>query len=175
MKTSDAARATMPAPKGEPVNAKSEGPAEAKRSPYRGYASRSERNLVETAASAGSFKTLATAIRAAGLVDSLSGKGPFTLFAPTDSAFAKLPKAELDRLLGDKARLSQVLNNHVVPGIAKAPKEGSPRSATAVSGTELKITAKDRGFRVNDARVVNGEIIASNGVIHAIDTVLMAG
>jgi uncharacterized surface protein with fasciclin (FAS1) repeats len=134
---------------------------------------RAEKNIIETAAIAGSFKTLGTAIRAAGLLDMLSGKGPFTVFAPTDEAFAKLPKADLEALLRDKARLTQVLTFHIVSDIVKAPKESSPRSATTVNGTDLKITAKDRGFRVNDAAVVKTEILASNGVIHAIDTVLM--
>jgi uncharacterized surface protein with fasciclin (FAS1) repeats len=130
-------------------------------------------NLVETAASAGNFKTLGRAIRAAGLTSTLSGEGPFTIFAPTDEAFAKLPKAELDALLEDTARLTQVLTYHVVPEIVVAPKAGAPRLATTVHGAGLKITAKNRGFRVNDAMVVKTEITASNGVIHAIDTVLM--
>jgi uncharacterized surface protein with fasciclin (FAS1) repeats len=142
-------------------------------SPYRTPKSRTEKNLVETAASAGNFKTLGRAIRAAGLTSTLSGEGPFTIFAPTDEAFAKLPKAELDALLEDTARLTQVLTYHVVPEIVVAPKAGAPRLATTVHGAGLKITAKNRGFRVNDAMVVKTEITASNGVIHAIDTVLM--
>lgn len=132
-----------------------------------------EQNLLETAATAGVFTTLGTAIRAAGLVDTLSGKGPFTVFAPTDAAFAKLPKADLDALLKDKTRLRQVLTYHVVSRIVSAPKQGSPKSATTIHGGDLEITAKERGFRVNDAKVVHNELVASNGVIHAIDGVLL--
>jgi len=134
---------------------------------------RAEQNLVETAAIAGIFTTLGTAIRAAGLVDTLSGKGPFTMFAPTDAAFAKVPKADLDALLNDKARLRQVLTYHVVSRIVSAPKQGSPKTPTTIHGAALEITAKDRGFRVNDAKVVHNELLASNGVIHAIDEVLL--
>lgn len=142
-------------------------------SPYRSPTSRTEKNIVEMAENAGYFKSLGRAIRAAGLVDTLSGKGPFTMFAPTDEAFAKLPKADLDALLEDTARLTQVLTYHVVPEIVVAPKTGSPRLATTANGAGLKITAKNRGFKVNDAMVVKTELIASNGVIHAIDRVLM--
>lgn len=142
-------------------------------SPYRSPISRAEKNLLETAASEGSFKTLGRAIRAAGLGDTLSGPGPFTMFAPTDEAFAKLPKGELAALLADNTKLAQVLTYHVVPEIVAAPKAGAPRLATTVHGAGLKITAKNRGFRVNEAMVVKSEIKATNGVIHAIDTVLM--
>ena len=141
-------------------------------SPYRPEKVLADRNLIETAASAGSFKTLGKAIRAAGLVDTLRGTGPFTIFAPTDEAFAKLPKADLDALLEDTVKLTQVLTYHIVAEIVAAPKAGSPRLATTVNGAGLKITAKNRGFRVNEAMVVQSEIKASNGVIHAIDTVL---
>jgi uncharacterized surface protein with fasciclin (FAS1) repeats len=142
-------------------------------SPYRSATFRPEKNILEAAAKAGWFTTLGDAIRTAGLVELLSGPGPFTLFAPTDAAFAKLPKADLDALLADIPRLTHLLTYHVVTEIVIAPKAGSPRLAGTVNGTGLKITAKNRGFRVNEAAVENPEIIASNGVIHAIDTVLM--
>jgi uncharacterized surface protein with fasciclin (FAS1) repeats len=137
-----------------------------------------ERTIVETAAATGTFETLGRAIRAAGLVDLLSGTGPFTLFAPTDEAFAKLPAGELAALLADAPRLERVVSSHVVRDTVEAPKVGAPRSATNVDGGELTIVVTDRGlkgrgFRVNDARIVKTEIRASNGVIHAIDTVLM--
>jgi uncharacterized surface protein with fasciclin (FAS1) repeats len=175
-------RATRPAKAANPSNG---GPASAEPSreasqrtvtpgsPYRAEKRRGERNLVETAAIMGSFTTLAAAARTAGVVDMLSEQGPFTMFAPTDAAFSKLPTAERNALLKDKARLTQVLTYHVVPGIVKAPKAGSPRAATTLNGAELTITATDGGFTVNDARVVRTEIVASNGVIHAIDTVLV--
>lgn len=130
-------------------------------------------DLVQMAAAAGCFKTMGRAIRAAGLSSTLSGKGPFTVFAPTDKAFSKLAKAELAALLDDRARLTQVVTYHLVAGTVKAPTASSPRSPTTLHGTELKITAKDAGFRVNDARVVKHEIVATNGVIHALDTVLL--
>jgi uncharacterized surface protein with fasciclin (FAS1) repeats len=172
MKATSAPKAADLMPNGAPTSAERSSATPQtlakQRSPYR-----AEKNVVETAAIAGSFKTLGTAIRAAGLVDMLSGKGPFTVFAPTDEAFAKVPQADLDALLKDKAELTQVLTYHVVSDIVKAPREGSPRSATTVNGAELQITAKDRGFRVNNATVVKTEIVASNGVIHAIDTLLM--
>jgi uncharacterized surface protein with fasciclin (FAS1) repeats len=182
MKATRAAKAADLMPNGAPTSAESssatpqavaEQSSPYRAEKYRPEKYRPEKNIVETAATAGSFKTLGTAIRAAGLVDMLSGKGPFTLFAPTDEAFAKVPQADLDALLKDKAELTQVLTYHVVSDIVKAPREGSPRSATTVNGAELQITAKDRGFRVNNATVVKTEIVASNGVIHAIDTVLM--
>jgi uncharacterized surface protein with fasciclin (FAS1) repeats len=148
-------------------------PIAARPSPYRADNGPGEKNIVETAAVTGSFKTLGAAIRAGGLVDQLSGKGPFTVFAPTDAAFARVPKADLDVLFKDKARLAQVIRYHVVSSIVKAPKLGTPRSPTTMNGANLEIVAKNGGFQVNDAKVVRTEILASNGVIHAIDTLLM--
>jgi uncharacterized surface protein with fasciclin (FAS1) repeats len=129
------------------------------------------KDIVETAVAAGSFKTLATALQAAGLVDTLKGKGPFTVFAPTDEAFAKVPKADLDALLKDKAKLTAVLTYHVVSGkvMAKDVKAGNVKT---VQGSDITL-ATTGGVTVNNAKVVKADVGASNGVIHAIDTVLM--
>jgi uncharacterized surface protein with fasciclin (FAS1) repeats len=129
------------------------------------------KDIVDTAVSAGNFKTLAAALQAAGLVDTLKGKGPFTVFAPTDEAFAKIPKADLDALLKDKEKLTAVLTYHVVPAkvMAKDVKAGD---APTVNGKALKIST-DKGVMVNNSKVIKTDVAASNGVIHAIDTVLM--
>ena len=121
---------------------------------------------------AGSFKTLATALGAAGLVDTLKGKGPFTVFAPTDEAFAKIPKADLDALLKDKAKLTAVLTYHVVPGkvMAKDVKAGQVKT---VQGSNITVSTSSGGVSVNNAKVVKTDIVADNGVIHVIDTVIM--
>jgi uncharacterized surface protein with fasciclin (FAS1) repeats len=129
------------------------------------------KDIVDTAVAAGSFKTLATALGAAGLVDTLKGKGPFTVFAPTDEAFAKIPKADLDALLKDKAKLTAVLTYHVVPGkvMAKDVKAGQVKT---VQGSSITVTTAG-GVMVDKAKVVKTDIEASNGVIHVIDTVIM--
>ncbi|MBU6286162.1 MAG: fasciclin domain-containing protein [Betaproteobacteria bacterium] len=129
------------------------------------------KDIVDTAVSAGNFSTLVTAIKAAGLVDTLKGKGPFTVFAPTDEAFAKIPKANLDALLADKAKLSGVLTYHVVPGrvMAKDVKAGSVKT---VQGSALTISTKD-GVMVDGAKVIKTDIVTDNGVIHVIDAVVM--
>lgn len=129
------------------------------------------KDIVDTAVAAGSFQTLATALGAAGLVETLKGKGPFTVFAPTDEAFAKVPKADLDALLKDKAKLTAVLTYHVVPGkvMAKDVKAGKVKT---VQGSELTIATMG-GVTVDNAKVVKTDIEASNGVIHVIDTVIM--
>ena len=128
-------------------------------------------DIVDTAVAAGSFKTLTTALGAAGLVDTLKGKGPFTVFAPTDEAFAKIPKADLDALLKDKAKLTAVLTYHVVPGavMAKDVKAGKVKT---VQGGELTL-ATTGGVTVNGAKVIKADVTADNGVIHVIDTVLL--
>ena len=128
-------------------------------------------DIVDTAVKAGNFTTLVTAVKAAGLVDTLKGPGPFTVFAPTDAAFAKVPKATLDALLADKAALAKVLTYHVVPGkvMAADVKAGMVKT---VQGQELTLKT-DGGGMVNNAKVVAADVAASNGVIHAIDTVLM--
>jgi uncharacterized surface protein with fasciclin (FAS1) repeats len=129
------------------------------------------KDIVDTAVAAGQFKTLATALQAAGLVETLKGKGPFTVFAPTDEAFAKVPKADLDALLKDKARLTAVLTYHVVPGkvMAKDVKAGKVKT---VQGSELTVGTTG-GVTVDNAKVIKTDIGASNGVIHVIDTVVM--
>jgi uncharacterized surface protein with fasciclin (FAS1) repeats len=129
------------------------------------------KDIVDTAVSAGSFKTLATALGAAGLVDTLKGKGPFTVFAPTDEAFAKIPKADLEALLKDKAKLTAVLTYHVVPGKVMAADVKAGKVKT-VQGSDITVTTKS-GVMVDKAKVVKTDIVADNGVIHVIDTVIM--
>ena len=128
-------------------------------------------DIVDTAVAAGSFKTLVTAVQAAGLVDTLKGPGPFTVFAPTDEAFAKIPKATLDALLKDKAALTKVLTYHVAPGkvMAKDVKAGMVKT---VQGSSITV-ATTGGVKVDSANVVKTDIAADNGVIHVIDTVIM--
>lgn len=129
------------------------------------------KDIVDTAVAAGSFKTLATALQAAGLVDTLKGKGPFTVFAPTDEAFAKVPKADLDALLKDKAKLTAVLTYHVVPGKVMAADVKAGKVKT-VQGGEITVTTAG-GLKVDAANVVKTDIAADNGVIHVIDSVIM--
>lgn len=129
------------------------------------------KDIVDTAISAGDFNTLATALQAAGLVDTLKGSGPFTVFAPTDAAFAKLPKADLDALLADKAKLTAVLTYHVVPGVVMS-KDVKAGSVKTVQGSSLTVSTTD-GVKVDDANVTAVDITADNGVIHVIDTVVM--
>jgi uncharacterized surface protein with fasciclin (FAS1) repeats len=130
------------------------------------------KNIVETAIEAGSFQTLVTAVEAAGLVETLSGPGPFTVFAPTDEAFAKLPKETLDAVLADKEKLTAILTYHVVPGKVMASDVANLKEATTVQGGNLSIDTSD-GVKVNGANVIKADIETSNGVIHVIDTVLL--
>lgn len=129
------------------------------------------KDIVDTAVAAGSFKTLATALTAAGLIDTLKGPGPFTVFAPTDAAFAKIPKAQLDALLADKAKLTAVLTYHVVPGkvMAADVKAGMVKT---VQGSSLTVSTMG-GVKVDAANVVQTDIVADNGVIHVIDSVVL--
>jgi len=129
-------------------------------------------NIVETAVSAGTFKTLVQAVQAAALVETLSGQGPFTVFAPGDDAFAKLPAGTVDSLLKDIPKLKDVLTYHVVAGKVMAADVAGLTSAKTVQGKELSIDTKD-GVKVNEAKVVKADIEADNGVIHVIDTVLI--
>ena len=129
------------------------------------------KDIVDTAVDAGSFKTLATALGAASLVETLKGKGPFTVFAPTDEAFAKIPKADLEALLKDKAKLTAVLTYHVVPGKVMAADVKAGKVKT-VQGSDITVTTKS-GVMVDKAKVVKTDIVADNGVIHVIDTVIM--
>ena len=131
-------------------------------------------DIVDTAVAAGSFKTLAKALEAAGLVETLKGAGPFTVFAPTDEAFAKLPAGTVESLLKpeNKAKLQRILTYHVVPGKVMAADVVKLSSAKAVSGDTLTVKTGN-GVMVDNARVVKTDIGASNGVIHVIDTVLL--
>ena len=128
--------------------------------------------IVETAIDAGSFKTLVAAVTAAGLVDTLNGVGPFTVFAPSDDAFAKLPAGTVEELLKDKDKLVKILTYHVVAGKVMAKDVSTMKSAKTVQGEDIAIDATN-GVMVNDAKVVKADIECSNGVIHVIDTVLM--
>ncbi|MCC2669222.1 MAG: beta-Ig-H3/fasciclin [Armatimonadetes bacterium] len=130
-------------------------------------------DIVDTAVAAGSFKTLVTAVKEAGLVSTLKGKGPFTVFAPTDAAFAKIPKAKLEALLADKKALTAVLTYHVVSGKVMAADVVKLNSAKTVEGSEVKIRVAGGKVKVDDATVVKTDIACSNGVIHVIDTVIM--
>ncbi len=129
-------------------------------------------DVVDTAVAAGGFTTLATALQAAGLVETLKGEGPFTIFAPTDEAFAKLPAGTLEALLKDKQRLVAVLTYHVVPGRVMASDVLKMTAAKTVQGGSLTIHA-DKGVSVDGANVVKTDIQAGNGVIHVIDAVLL--
>jgi uncharacterized surface protein with fasciclin (FAS1) repeats len=129
-------------------------------------------DIVDTAVGAGSFNTLVAAVKAAGLVDTLKGEGPFTVFAPSDDAFAKLPDGTVDALLKDIPKLKKILTYHVVSGKVMAADAAKLKSAKTVEGSELKIDASN-GVKINDATVSKADVTADNGVIHVIDTVLM--
>ena len=131
------------------------------------------KDIVDTAVAAGSFNTLVTAVKAAGLVETLKGAGPFTVFAPTDAAFAKVPAEALKALLADKAALTAVLTYHVVAGKVPAAEAQKLSWAPTVQGTDLRVTKDDKGLMVDGARIVTADIMASNGIIHVIDTVVM--
>ena len=134
-----------------------------------------KRDIVDTAVAAGSFGTLAKALQAADLVQTLKGKGPFTVFAPTDAAFAKLPAGTLEDLLKpeNKAKLQAILTYHVVPGSVSAANVMKMTSAKTVNGQSVSIHAANGGVTVDGAHVVQADIAASNGVIHVIDTVIL--
>ena len=136
-------------------------------------ANAADKDIVATAKAAGSFDTLCKAVQAAGLEETLQGKGPFTVFAPTDEAFAKIPKDKLDALMKDKAKLKEVLLYHVVKDEVMAAEVAKMETAKTAGGQMVKITAQDGKVMVNDSRVSKADIKASNGVIHVIDTVLM--
>jgi uncharacterized surface protein with fasciclin (FAS1) repeats len=129
-------------------------------------------NIVETAREAGSFTTLLAAVDAAGLESTLADGGPFTVFAPSDEAFAKLPAGTVESLLADPAKLTDVLTYHVVPGRVSAAEAAALSSVPTVRGTDLPLAARG-GLEVDDAHVVTADIEASNGVIHVIDRVLL--
>jgi uncharacterized surface protein with fasciclin (FAS1) repeats len=131
-----------------------------------------DKDIVDTAIAAGKFNTLATALTEAGLVSTLKGPGPFTVFAPTDEAFAKLPPGTLEALLKDKAKLTEVLTYHVVSGRMTATDVAKLQEATTVQGGQIRIDTTG-GVTVNDARVITTDVMASNGVIHVIDRVIL--
>jgi uncharacterized surface protein with fasciclin (FAS1) repeats len=132
-------------------------------------------DIVETAAAAGHFETLAAALEAAGLTDTLKGDGPFTVFAPTDEAFAKLPEGTIESLLKSENRdqLVAILTYHVVPGKVTAAEVATLDETATVNGADLTIDASGSRVKVNDAEVITADVAASNGVIHVIDTVLL--
>src|SRR5688500_15245852 len=134
-----------------------------------------KKDVVDTAVAAGKFNTLAAALKAAGLVDTLKGAGPFTVFAPTDEAFAKLPAGTVDELLKpeSKAKLTAILTYHVVPGKAMAADVSGMSSAKTVNGKSLTLKVTDGKVMIDNAAVTTADIEATNGVIHVIDTVLM--
>ena len=129
-------------------------------------------NIVETAINAGNFTKLVSAVQAAGLVDTLSGEGPFTVFAPSDEAFSKLPEGTLDSLLQDVEKLKGILTYHVLTGKVMSSNLSGVSTAATVNGQEVTIDATN-GVRVNNSNVVTADIDCSNGVIHVIDTVLL--
>jgi uncharacterized surface protein with fasciclin (FAS1) repeats len=134
------------------------------------------KDIVDTAVAAGTFTTLATALQAADLADTLKGKGPFTVFAPTDEAFSKLPAGTVESLLKpeNKEKLKAILLYHVVSGDVTAAQVVKMSSAKTVNGQNLKLTVDDGTVMVNNAKVVKADVPASNGVIHVIDTVLLS-
>ncbi|WDI32944.1 fasciclin domain-containing protein [Hyphococcus flavus] len=134
-----------------------------------------KKDIVDTAVEAGQFETLATALTAAGLVETLKGDGPFTVFAPTDAAFAALPAGTVDTLLmpENKDQLTAILTYHVVPGKVKAADVVNLESATTVNGADISISVDNGTVMINDATVTTADVKASNGVIHVIDKVIM--
>lgn len=130
------------------------------------------KNVVDTAVEAGNFKTLVKAVQEAGLVDTLAGDGPFTVFAPTDEAFSKLPEGTLEGLLNNKEKLTEILTYHVVADKVMADSVMTLSNASTVNGKDVSINTSD-GVKVNNAKVIKTDIECSNGVIHVIDTVLI--
>jgi len=130
-------------------------------------------DIVDTAVAAGNFQTLVSAVEAAGLVDTLKGEGPFTVFAPTDEAFAKIPQEQLESLLENKTQLTAVLTYHVIAGKVMSTDLTDDMAVATVQGDNVTINLDEDGFMVNDAKVVQADIECINGVVHAIDTVLM--
>lgn len=139
------------------------------------FARASNQDIVDTAVGAGQFKTLAAALKAADLVATLKGPGPFTVFAPTDEAFAKLPAGTVENLLKpeNKAKLTAILTYHVVPGAVRAEQVTKLDQAKTVNGAMVKVTTKGGKVTINDATVVKADTAASNGIIHVIDKVIL--
>ncbi|HEU4631645.1 MAG TPA: fasciclin domain-containing protein [Gemmatimonadaceae bacterium] len=164
----DRSTVAAPAPRAiSPAAPVSEGRPELRLAP------RARPTIVEAAARSGCFATLVAALHGAGMTDLLAGSGPFTLFAPTDRAFTRLPDGVLDALLRDTAWLERVLTSHLVAGQVTSPQPGVPSPATSVGGSELNVTVHDGTYRVNGARIVRPHARASNGMIRGIDTVLL--
>jgi uncharacterized surface protein with fasciclin (FAS1) repeats len=132
-----------------------------------------EKNIVQAAAGTGQFKTLATLLAKAGLAKTLKQNGPYTVFAPTDAAFAKVPKSTVDALLADRAKLRSVLLYHVVKGELTAAEVTALRSAKTAAGTSVRIRTSGSNVFVNDAKVTKADVMASNGVIHVVNRVLI--
>jgi uncharacterized surface protein with fasciclin (FAS1) repeats len=132
-----------------------------------------DKDIVETAVEAGSFTTLAAALEAAGLVEVLQGEGPFTVFAPTDAAFAKLPAGTVEALLADKEMLTKILTYHVVAGTVMSDQVVKLSEAKTVAGIMAPIEVKMGSVYVAGAKVITADVMASNGVIHVIDTVML--
>jgi len=139
------------------------------------FAAPAEKDIVDTAVEAGSFKTLAAALKAADLIETLKGKGPFTVFAPTDEAFAKLPEGTVETLLKpeNKEKLAAILTYHVVAGKVEAKDAVKLKSAKTVNGASFMIKVSDAGVMVDKAKVVKTDIQCTNGVIHVIDAVIL--
>jgi uncharacterized surface protein with fasciclin (FAS1) repeats len=140
---------------------------------HHGNRDKEHKNIVETAIAAGQFNTLVTAVQEAGLVETLSGDGPFTVFAPTDEAFAKIPEADLNALLADKEALTAVLTYHVVAGEVMASDVVNLSEAETMQGSSVDISVDGDTVMIDGAQVVKTDIKTSNGVIHVIDTVIM--
>jgi uncharacterized surface protein with fasciclin (FAS1) repeats len=157
---------TPPAPK---VSEKTPAPSAEKSTPD---AMMEKNTITDIAVANGNFKTLVTALQAAGLVETLSGPGPFTVFAPTDAAFAKLPAGTVEALLKDKKKLTSILTYHVVSGNVMAKDVVTLTSAKTLNGQSVTVNAT-KGVKINDALVITPDVVASNGVIHVIDTVLL--
>jgi uncharacterized surface protein with fasciclin (FAS1) repeats len=138
-------------------------------------ASSTQGDIVAVASSAGDFDTLVTAVQTAGLVETLQSDGPFTVFAPTDKAFSKLPQGTLENLLANPDELKQILLYHVVPGTVMASDVVNLSSATTAAGSDVSIEVIDGKVMVDNAQVVKTDVMASNGVIHVIDTVIVPG
>lgn len=131
------------------------------------------KDIVQVATEAGTFRTLLAAAQAAGLVETLKGDGPLTVFAPTDAAFAKLPAGTVEGLLADPAKLRAILAYHVVPGRVTAADVVKLTEAKTVNGASVRVTTPDGRVKINDATVVTADVMARNGVVHVIDTVLL--
>lgn len=135
---------------------------------------KADKNIVQIASQAGQFNTLVAAVKAAGLADTLQGEGPFTVFAPTDEAFAKLPAGTIDELLkpANRSKLAAILTYHVVPGSVKSSAVKTAKAKT-VNGKTVQLKVSDQGVHIDNAKVVKSDIMASNGVIHVIDHVIL--